>query len=186
MGGDGAAGPAGDPVRSTRAGRTSSRVLFGNFFGGSIMIAQQHAALADDGARNGTVPRAFVLHGSSSAAVLARARRHRRRVVPVHPAPPICRRRSASAAARSTRCSSTTTTSTASTTGSSPAASAASARCFPNVGDRSIIDGFFVNGSARVVAHAAVLLRQIQSGSRLPLRLRHDPRRSCVLPGLVA
>jgi len=33
-----------------------------------------------------------------------------------------------------------------------------------NVGDRSIIDGFFVNGSARVVGMAASLLRYAQSG----------------------
>ena len=33
-----------------------------------------------------------------------------------------------------------------------------------NVGDRSIIDGFFVNGSARVVGWTAALLRHIQSG----------------------
>jgi len=33
-----------------------------------------------------------------------------------------------------------------------------------NVGDRSIIDGFFVNGTAKVVGWTAVLLRHIQSG----------------------
>jgi NADH-quinone oxidoreductase subunit L len=33
-----------------------------------------------------------------------------------------------------------------------------------NVGDRSIIDGFFVNGSARVVAAASILLRHLQTG----------------------
>jgi NADH-quinone oxidoreductase subunit L len=33
-----------------------------------------------------------------------------------------------------------------------------------NVGDRSIIDGFFVNGSAKVVGWAAALMRHIQSG----------------------
>jgi NADH-quinone oxidoreductase subunit L len=32
------------------------------------------------------------------------------------------------------------------------------------VGDRSVIDGFFVNGSARLVALAARLMRQVQSG----------------------
>ena len=32
------------------------------------------------------------------------------------------------------------------------------------VGDRSIIDGFFVNGSARLVAITATLMRHIQSG----------------------
>jgi NADH-quinone oxidoreductase subunit L len=35
---------------------------------------------------------------------------------------------------------------------------------FSNVGDKSIIDGFFVNGSARVVAATAVLLRHLQTG----------------------
>jgi NADH-quinone oxidoreductase subunit L len=33
-----------------------------------------------------------------------------------------------------------------------------------NVGDRSIIDGFFVNGSARLVGFASAVLRHIQSG----------------------
>ena len=33
-----------------------------------------------------------------------------------------------------------------------------------DVGDRSIIDGFFVNGSARTVALGAALLRHMQSG----------------------
>jgi NADH-quinone oxidoreductase subunit L len=33
-----------------------------------------------------------------------------------------------------------------------------------SVGDRAIIDGFFVNGSARVVGWAASLLRHLQSG----------------------
>jgi NADH-quinone oxidoreductase subunit L len=33
-----------------------------------------------------------------------------------------------------------------------------------NVGDRMIIDGFFVNGAARVVGWTSALLRQLQSG----------------------
>jgi len=35
---------------------------------------------------------------------------------------------------------------------------------FSDVGDRSVIDGFFVNGSARLVAATSALMRQIQSG----------------------
>jgi NADH-quinone oxidoreductase subunit L len=35
---------------------------------------------------------------------------------------------------------------------------------FSDVGDRSVIDGFFVNGSARLVAATSAVLRQIQSG----------------------
>ncbi len=37
-------------------------------------------------------------------------------------------------------------------------------RLFSNVGDRSVIDGFFVNGSARAVGAASAALRLIQSG----------------------
>jgi NADH-quinone oxidoreductase subunit L len=33
-----------------------------------------------------------------------------------------------------------------------------------NVGDRTIIDGFFVNGTARVIGWTSALLRQLQSG----------------------
>ena len=33
-----------------------------------------------------------------------------------------------------------------------------------NVGDRSIIDGFFVNGSAKAIGWASALLRHMQSG----------------------
>jgi NADH-quinone oxidoreductase subunit L len=33
-----------------------------------------------------------------------------------------------------------------------------------NVGDRTIIDGFFVNGAARVVGWTAALMRHVQSG----------------------
>ena len=35
---------------------------------------------------------------------------------------------------------------------------------FSDIGDRSVIDGFFVNGSARVVAATSAVVRQIQSG----------------------
>jgi NADH-quinone oxidoreductase subunit L len=35
---------------------------------------------------------------------------------------------------------------------------------FSRVGDRTIIDGFFVNGSARVIAASAALLRHLQTG----------------------
>ncbi|HUH95402.1 MAG TPA: NADH-quinone oxidoreductase subunit L [Casimicrobiaceae bacterium] len=35
---------------------------------------------------------------------------------------------------------------------------------FSDIGDRSVIDGFFVNGSARLVAATSALARQIQSG----------------------
>jgi NADH-quinone oxidoreductase subunit L len=35
---------------------------------------------------------------------------------------------------------------------------------FSDVGDRSVIDGFFVNGSARLVAATSAVVRQIQSG----------------------
>jgi NADH-quinone oxidoreductase subunit L len=37
-------------------------------------------------------------------------------------------------------------------------------RFFSNVGDRTIIDGFFVNGTARVINSGSILLRYLQSG----------------------
>ena len=37
-------------------------------------------------------------------------------------------------------------------------------RLFSDVGDRSVIDGFFVNGSARLVAATSAIARQLQSG----------------------
>jgi len=37
-------------------------------------------------------------------------------------------------------------------------------RFLSTVGDRSIIDGFFVNGSAKVVGWTAALMRHMQSG----------------------
>ncbi len=40
----------------------------------------------------------------------------------------------------------------------------ASGRFLSEVGDRTIIDGFFVNGAARVVGWTSALLRHIQTG----------------------
>ena len=37
-------------------------------------------------------------------------------------------------------------------------------RLASEVGDRTVIDGFFVNGTAKVVALGAALMRHIQSG----------------------
>ena len=50
-------------------------------------------------------------------------------------------------------------------------------RFLSKVGDRTIIDGFFVNGAARVVGWAAALLRPRAVGLRLPLRVHDDHRR---------
>ena len=74
-----------------------------------------------------------------------------------------------------TRCSRTSTTSTSSTTGSSAAARARSA---PGSGTSAtaVIDGVIVNGSAQAVGGFAMLVRQIQTGLRLPLRLHDDHR----------
>ena len=130
-------------------------MLFGDYFGDSIVVRREHAGAGASCARSGTASARSSLHGVLEPAVLAGARRHRRRpgtCYLVNPALParIAARRSA----RSTRCSTTSTTSTGSTTGSSPAARARVGGFLSNVGDRTIIDGFFVNGSARVVGWA--------------------------------
>ena len=46
-----------------------------------------------------------------------------------------------------------------------------------NVGDRRIIDGFFVNGSARAVGCGGVDPAQAAVRVRLPVRIHHDHRR---------
>ena len=56
------------------------------------------------------------------------------------------------------------TASTASTTGFSPAARACSAAGLWKGGDVAVIDGVFVNGSARVVGWFSTVIRQLQSG----------------------
>jgi NADH-quinone oxidoreductase subunit L len=138
------------------------RVLFGDFFGGSIAIAAQHAGLATM-REEWHGPWAFVLHGVTTPAFwLAIAGAATawllyilRRDLPARIA----------------------------------AATGALYRLLVNnyyidrfndwffaggfrrlgglladVGDRSVIDGFFVNGSARLVGAASAVLRQIQSG----------------------
>ena len=137
-------------------------VLFGNFFGQSIMIAQQHTALATmTGEWHG--PWAFVLHGVTTlpfwlavAGVAAAWLLYIKR----SDLPAKIRERAGMLYellvnnyyidrfndwffAGGFRRLGT---------------------LFSNVGDRSIIDGFFVNGSARLVGATSAVLRQIQSG----------------------
>ena len=138
------------------------RVLFGNFFGQSIVIAQQHAGLATM-TEEWHGPWAFVLHGVTTLpfwlAVLGVAAAWllyiKRSDLPAK-----IRERAGALYqllvnnyyidrfndwffAGGFRRVGT---------------------LFSNVGDRSIIDGFFVNGSARLVGATSAVLRQIQSG----------------------
>jgi NADH-quinone oxidoreductase subunit L len=137
-------------------------VLFGNFFGQSIMIAQQHAALTTM-TEEWHGPWAFVLHGVTTlpfwlalAGVAAAWLLYiKRRDLPAK-----IRERAGVLYelllnnyyidrfndwffAGGFRRVGT---------------------LFSNIGDRSIIDGFFVNGSARLVGATSAVLRQIQSG----------------------
>jgi NADH-quinone oxidoreductase subunit L len=137
-------------------------VLFGNFFGQSIMIAQQHTGLATmTGEWHG--PWAFVLHGVTTlpfwlavAGVAAAWLLYIKR----SDLPAKIRERAGVLYelllnnyyidrfndwffAGGFRRVGT---------------------LFSNIGDRSIIDGFFVNGSARLVGATSAVLRQIQSG----------------------
>ena len=164
VGRHGAADPARDPVgvcgldvhRADAVRRLSSATR------SSCCRAARGARRAAGGvARRRRVHRCTAL---TEPAVLARDRRHRRRPGTATSSIRRCRRGSEAAGRPSTRCSTTSTTSTASTTGSSPAASRALGTFLSNVGDRSIIDGFFVNGTARVVGWPSALLRHMQSG----------------------
>jgi NADH-quinone oxidoreductase subunit L len=138
------------------------RILFGNFFGSSILIAQQHTALATM-AEEWHGPLAFVTHAPVTPALwLALAGIATAWVLYIlRPGLPAVLSERAGAlypllvnnyyfdrfndwffAGGFRRIG---------------------AWC-SEIGDRSIIDGFFVNGSARLVALASALLRHIQSG----------------------
>ena len=139
-------------------------MLFGDYFGDSIVVRPTHAAMAE-------LARGMARRRRRSCSTASLSLPFWLAVAGIVAAwycylvnPALPERHRSAPPARSTRCSTTSTTSTASTTGSSPAARARSARFLSNVGDRTIIDGFFVNGTARVVGWTASLLRHMQSG----------------------
>ncbi len=138
------------------------QVLFGDFFGNSIAIAQQHAAMATLREEWRGVP-AFIGHGLASAAFwfalagigvawLLYVRR------PDLPAKIQARTEALYALLANNyyidRFNDWFLAGGFRRTGN----------LFSEVGDRSVIDGFFVNGSARMVGAASAALRLIQSG----------------------
>ena len=137
-------------------------LLFGDYFGKSIVVRPEHAVLAKLGAEWHGVA-AFVLHGLTSAPFwLAVAG-----IVAawycyiVNPALPakIQSRMSALYALLDNKYYVDRFNDWFFAGGSRAVGGFLS-----NVGDRLIIDGFFVNGSGRLVRWASALLRQVQSG----------------------
>jgi NADH-quinone oxidoreductase subunit L len=137
-------------------------LLFGKFFGNSIVVAPQHAVLAGLGRDwHGVVP--FMLHGLTSAPFwLAVAG-----IVAawycyiVNPALPGRLRQAAGGlyTLLENKYYFDRFNEIVFAGGARRIGAIAS-----NIGDRMIIDGFFVNGSARVVGWASALLRHVQSG----------------------
>jgi NADH-quinone oxidoreductase subunit L len=137
-------------------------VLFGNFFGQSIMIAQQHTALATM-TEEWHGPWAFVLHGVTTlpfwlavagfaAAWLLYIKRS--------DLPAKIRERAGVLYELLINNYYIDRFNDWFFAGGFRRVGA----LFSSVGDRSIIDGFFVNGSARLVGATSAVLRQIQSG----------------------
>ena len=79
---------------------------------------------------------------------------------------------------RSTPCWTTSTTWTSSTRSCSPAARALLGDGLWKVGDRGLIDGLVVNGSAKLVGWFATRRPHVPDRLHLPLRVRDDPRRA--------
>ena len=139
-------------------------MLFGGYFGDSIFV-DPATIRGRDGARNSTAPRPMALHGFTGAAVLAGAGGRRDRLVLLHEAPGSAGRDRGKRAALVVHAArSTSTTSTDSTTGSSPAARAVSAAACGSAATSALIDGVFVNGTARLVGWFAGVVRAFQSG----------------------
>ncbi|MBA3505002.1 MAG: NADH-quinone oxidoreductase subunit L [Betaproteobacteria bacterium] len=137
-------------------------LLFGDYFGSSIVVRPEHAVLAKLGAEwHGVV--AFVWHGFSSApfwlAVAGIMTAWYCYIV--NPALPARIRSRASAiyALLDNKYYVDSFNDWFFAGGSRAAGGFLS-----NVGDRAIIDGFFVNGSGRLVRWVSALLRQVQSG----------------------
>ncbi len=141
-------------------GLTIGPMLYGDWFG---TLDRAHRDHGRDGAR---VPRRWpmVIHSLASHPALAGPRRARHRVLPLHRAPRPARGRSRRRPASSPRSSSASTTSTISTTGSSRAARAAWARGSGLWGDKTVIDGIMVNGTARLIGWVASVARRMQTG----------------------
>ena len=155
---------------------TIEPLLFGDYFGSAIHVAEQHDVL-------GELARGVPRPGRSSCCTASRARRSgwRRRAWLLAwflylKRPELAGTAAASARAGSTRCSRTSTTSTGSTRTSSPPAAARSARALWKGGDVALIDGAAVNGSARLVGWVASVAPQPAVRLPLSLRLRDDHR----------
>src|SRR6266568_3761665 len=137
-------------------------VLFGNFFGQSIVISQQHAALATM-TEEWHGPWAFVLHGVATLPFWLA-------VAGVAAAWLLYIKRSDLPAKISERAGALyqLLVNNYYIDRFNDWFFAGGFRrlgtLFSNVGDRSIIDGFFVNGSARLVGATSALVRQLQSG----------------------
>ena len=176
VGRDRAADPAGDPLGLRRLDRTSSRccsaAIFGNVDLRRASRTRCWRELRDEWHGVG----AFMLHGLPSppfwlavagiaAAVTATWSTRR------------CRRACRRWPARSTRCSTTSTTSTVQRLVLRGRRAGESAHFASSVGDRRVIDGFFVNGSAKVVGLGGAADAPHPVRLRLPLRVHDDRRR---------
>ena len=137
-------------------------VLFGNYFGGSILIAPQHAGVATL-TEEWHGPWAFVLHGLTtlpfwlalSGIAVAWYLYLKRTDLPA---------RIADRAGALYRLLANNYYIDRFNDWFFAGGFRRVGTLFSDVGDRSIIDGFFVNGSARLVAATSAVLRQIQSG----------------------
>ena len=177
VGGHGAADPARDSVGLRRLGVHRADAVRRLLRRLDRRPPEQHAVLTELRERMARRRRVHRSTASPSAAVLARDRRHRRRRGTATSSIRRCRRGSRARPARSTRCSTTSTTSTSSTTGSSPAARARSATsCRTSATARSSTAS---SSTARRESSAgrAALMRHIQTGLRLSLRVHDDHRR---------
>ena len=168
----------GEPLGRDRAARSCSRsrrsiagwayiepMLFGGYFGSSIVVLPEHDVLGKLKARMARRRARSSLHGLTAPAVLARGRRHRRRLVSATSSTRRCPTRIAPASRRDLHAArQQVLLRPVQRVVLRRRRAQARRRFLSDVGDRTIIDGFFVNGTARVVGWSAALLRHIQSG----------------------
>ncbi len=138
-------------------------MLIGDYFGGSIVVRPEHPAMwAFKAEWHGVAG----IHPARRAepAVLAGARRDRLGLVLYLVNPGAAGPDREGAADRSTRCSMNHYYFDRFNDWFFAGGARVLGGFLSRVGDRSIIDGFFVNGAARVVGWTAALVRNVQSG----------------------
>jgi NADH-quinone oxidoreductase subunit L len=142
---------------------TIGPMLFGDFFKGVIFVGENHPAM-EELAHEFHGAAAMGVHGLTTLPFMAGAGRRRCRLLLLHDQSARAGWPSTRPSSRSTPCWTTSTTWTSSMKSCSPAAARLLGKGLWQIGDRALIDGLLVNGSAKLVGWFSSIIRTGQTG----------------------